>query len=61
MGRARKSVKPEDIEQYKSFAKNLKVWSGIVFSILMASYFKQSPVLVIKTKIKLCTNQVNVW
>lgn len=25
LGRARKSVKPEDIEQYKSFAKNLKV------------------------------------
>ncbi|CAM9283567.1 unnamed protein product [Ectocarpus sp. 12 AP-2014] len=24
LGRARKSVKPEDIEQYKSFAKNLK-------------------------------------
>lgn len=33
LGRARKSVKPEDIEQYKSFSKNLKVRYTVQYTV----------------------------
>lgn len=46
LGRARKSVKPEDIEQYKSFAKNLKVINFSYFFVM--SYLRSMRQLLLR-------------